>query len=121
MYYPLLSFHQQHTTIENAINIQNQAIIVIKECESAISGFLLRQLFLKNPILHKIIMEPLALELIDNEGLDEYELDDIFKEVSVSNYSETSQKENSKICTACGIKNSIKFQFCTSCGKQFIS
>ena len=51
LYYPLLNFHQQHTTIENAINIQNQAIIVIKECESAISGFLLRQLFLKNPIL----------------------------------------------------------------------
>ena len=97
LYYPLLSFHQQHTTIENAINIQNQAIIVIKECESAISGFLLRKLFLKNPILHQIIMEPLALELIDDEGLDEYELDDIFKEVSVSDYSEKSQKENSKI------------------------
>ena len=121
LYYPLLSFHQHHTTIENAINIQNQATTVIKECESAISGFLLRQLFLKNPILHQIIMEPLALEFIEDEGLDEYNLDDIFKEVSVSDYSETKQKENSKICTTCDAKNSIKFQFCISCGGKFIS
>jgi len=66
-------------------------------------------------------MEPLALEFIDDEGLDEYNLDDIFKEVSVSDYSETKQKANSKICATCDAENSIKFQFCISCGEKFIS
>ena len=111
LYYPMIMFHQNNTTIENAINIQNQAINIIKDCESAISGFLLRQLFLKSPVFHQMIMEPLELEFVDDEGLDEYDLDDIL----------TEQKDVSKFCTSCGCKNSIKFQFCTSCGEKLIS
>ena len=111
LYYLLISFHQNNTTIENAINVQNKAIHIIKECEASISGFLLRQLFLKNPAFHKIIMEPLELEFINDEGLDDYDLDDIL----------TVQKEAYKFCTSCGIKNNIKFQFCTSCGGKLLS
>ena len=110
LYYPLIAFHQNHTTIEQAINIQNIAIKLIKKSEAAIPGFLLRQLFLKNPLLHQMIMEPLELEFVDDEGLDEYDLDDIL----------TEQKESSKFCTACGAKNSIKFQFCISCGAKLV-
>ena len=58
-----------------------------------------------------MIMEPLELEFVDDEGLDEYDLDDIL----------TEQKDVSKFCTSCGCKNSIKFQFCTSCGEKLIS
>ena len=57
-----------------------------------------------------MIMEPLELEFVDDEGLDEYDLDDIL----------TEQKESSKFCTACGAKNSIKFQFCISCGAKLV-
>ena len=32
----------------------------------------------------------------------------------------TEQKESSKFCTACGAKNSIKFQFCISCGTKLV-
>ena len=71
LYYPLIAFHQNHTTIEKAINIQNSAINIIKDCEKSISGFLLKQLFLKNPVLHQMIMEPLELEFVDDEGLDD--------------------------------------------------
>lgn len=110
LHYPLIMFHQNNTTSENAINIQNKAIKIIKECESSISGFLLRQLFLKNPVFHKIIMEPLELEFINDEGLDDYDLDDIL----------TIQKEAFRFCTSCGNKNNIKFQFCISCGKKLI-
>ena len=84
---------------------------IIKDCESSISGFLLRQLFLKNPALHQIIMEPLELEFADDEGLDDLDLDDILND----------QKDISKFCTSCGSKNSFKFQFCTSCGQKLIS
>ena len=111
LYYILMIFHQDNTTIENAINIQNKAIKIIKECELAISGFLLKQLFLKNPIIHKMIMEPLELEFVDEEGLDEYDLDDLL----------TEQKEITKFCTSCGSKNNTKFQFCTTCGEKLIS
>lgn len=111
LYYPLIAFHQNHTTIEKAINIQNSAINIIKDCEKSISGFLLKQLFLKNPVLHQMIMEPLELEFVDDEGLDEYDLDDIL----------TEQKESSKFCTSCGTKNNIKFQFCISCGNKLVN
>ena len=57
-----------------------------------------------------MIMEPLELEFVNDEGLDEYDLDDIL----------TEQKESSKFCTSCGIKNSIKFQFCIACGKKLV-
>ncbi len=111
LHYMLIQFHQNHTTIENAINIQNKAIKIIKECESSISGFLLKQLFFKNPVLHQIIMEPLELEFADEAGLDDLDLDDILND----------QKDISKFCTSCGSKNSFKFQFCTSCGQKLIS
>tara|TARA_B100001142_G_scaffold170156_1_gene169740 strand:+ start:835 stop:2379 length:1545 start_codon:yes stop_codon:yes gene_type:complete len=110
LYYPLIVFYQNHITIEQAINIQNKAIKLIKKSEAAISGFLLRQLFLKSPLLHQMIMEPLELEFVNDEGLDEYDLDDIL----------TEQKESSKFCTSCGTKNSIKFQFCIACGKKLV-
>ena len=111
LYYLLIVFHQNYTISENAINIQNKAIKIIKDCQSSISGFLLRQLFFKNPVLHQIIMEPLELEFADDEGLDDLELDDILAE----------QKDISKFCTSCGSKNSFRFQFCTSCGEKLIS
>ena len=111
LHYMLIEFHQNHTTIENAISIQNKAIKIIKECESSISGFLLKQLFFKNPVLHQIIMEPLELEFADEAGLDDLDLDDILND----------QKDISKFCTSCGSKNSFKFQFCTSCGQKLIS
>ena len=111
VHYLLICFHQNNTTSENAITIQNQAIKIIKDCESSINGFLLRQLFLKNPVLHKIIMEPVELEFADDEGLDDLDLDDLL----------TEQKDISKFCTSCGFKNSFRFQFCTSCGEKLIS
>jgi len=111
LYYPLIIFHQKNTTIENAINIQNKAITLIRECKSAISGFLLKQLFLKNPIIHQLIMEPLELEFVDDEGLDDYDFDDVI----------TNQKEISKFCVSCGFKNNIEFKFCISCGKKLVS
>tara|TARA_B100001250_G_scaffold305327_1_gene267293 strand:- start:22 stop:1566 length:1545 start_codon:yes stop_codon:yes gene_type:complete len=111
LHYLLIEFHQKNTISENAINIQNKAIKIIKDCESSISGFLLRQLFFKNPVLHQIIMEPLELEFADDEGLDDLDLDDVLIE----------QKDVSKFCTSCGSKNSFRFQFCTSCGEKLIS
>jgi len=111
LYYILIVFHEGSTTIENAINIQNKGIKIIKDCELAISGFLLKQLFLKNPILHKMIMEPLELEFVNEEGLDEYDLDDIL----------TNQTDITKFCTSCGSKNNIKFQFCIKCGEKLIN
>jgi len=111
LHYFLIEFHQNHTISENAINIQNKAIKIIKDCESSISGFLLRQLFFKNPVLHKIIMEPLELEFADEEGLDDLDLDDLLAE----------KKDVSKFCTSCGSKNSFRFQFCISCGTKLIS
>jgi len=56
-------------------------------------------------------MEPLELEFVDEEGLDEYDLDDLL----------TEQKEITKFCTSCGSKNNTKFQFCTTCGEKLIS
>ena len=58
-----------------------------------------------------MIMEPLELEFVDEEGLDGYDLDDLL----------TEQKEVTKFCTTCGSKNSTKFQFCTTCGEKLIS
>ena len=106
-----MNFHECSTTIENAINIQNKGIKVIKDCELAISGFLLKQLFLKNPILHTMIMEPIELEFVNEEGLDEYDLDDIL----------TDQTEITKFCTSCGSKNNVKFKFCITCGERLIN
>jgi len=112
LYYFVIQFYYKFDSIEKAINIQNIATSLIKECQSSITGFLLRQLFFKNPILHQIIMEPLEFELIDNEGLDDiYDLDDILSD----------QQEVNKFCISCGIKNNIKFKFCTSCGKKLIN
>ena len=82
----------------------------INECSNAISGFLLKILFKKNPILHQFILTPLEIELFDDEGYDDYDLDDILSE----------QKEVTIFCPSCGAKNSNKFKFCTSCGEKLI-
>ena len=102
---------QEHIDSEQAIHIQNEAIALIKRCESSISGFLLKQLFFKNPELHKMIMEPIELEFIDDEGIDDYDFDDVLIE----------QKEAFKFCTSCGHKNNTEFQFCIKCGEKLIS
>ena len=111
LYYILIKLYQEHVDSEQAINIQNDAIALIKICESSISGFLLKQLFFKNPELHKMIMEPIELEFIDDEGIDDYDFDDIL----------IKQKEAFQFCASCGHKNNIEFQFCIKCGEKLIS
>ena len=111
IYYILIKLSQEHIDSEQAIHIQNEAIALIKRCESSISGFLLKQLFFKNPELHKMIMEPIELEFIDDEGIDDYDFDDVLIE----------QKEAFKFCTSCGQKNNTEFQFCIKCGEKLIS
>lgn len=110
LYHILINVSNKYSGIDLALKLQNDATILINECSNAISGFLLKILFKKNPILHQFILTPLEIELFDDEGYDDYDLDDILSE----------QKEVTIFCPSCGAKNSNKFKFCTSCGEKLI-
>ena len=71
---------------------------------------MLKQLYKKNPLLHQLILNPLEIELFEDEGFDSFDLDDILSE----------QKQAVIFCPSCGAKNSNKFKFCTSCGEKLV-
>ena len=110
VYKTLMDLNNKYVSIDKATELQNTAIEILHDLKNAISGFLLKQIYHKNPLIHKMITEPLEFEFIDDEGLDDYDLDDII----------TEKKEVTIFCTSCGAKNSIKFKFCTSCGTGLI-
>ena len=110
LYHILISVSSKYIGIDEALRLQNDAAILITECSDAVSGFLLKQLYKKNPMLHQLITTPLEIELFEDEGFDSYDLDDILSE----------QKEAVIFCPSCGAKNSNKFKFCTSCGEKLV-
>ncbi len=110
LYHILINVSNKYLGMDVALKLQTDATTLINECSKAISGFLLKNLFKKNPYLHQILLNPLEVELFEDEGYDDYDLDDILSE----------QREVTIFCSSCGAKNSNKFKFCTSCGEKLI-
>lgn len=106
----LIDLNNKYVGIDEASDLQNIAIKILHNLKNAISGFLLKQIYQKNPLIHQMIAEPLEFEFIEDQGLDDYDLDDII----------TEQQEATIFCTSCGSKNSTKFKFCTSCGSGLV-
>ena len=110
LYHILICVSNKYIGIDQALKLQNDATKLINKCSDAVSGFLLKQLYKKNPLLHQLILTPLEIELFEDEGFDNFDLDDILSE----------QKEAVIFCPSCGAKNSNKFKFCTSCGEKLV-
>ena len=123
LYYIFIQFSQKYSKAEQAINIQNQAISIIKLCTSSISDFTLRLLFSKRSILHQLISERLELELefVDHEGLDDYDFDDIVTEqYNFDDDITNKNKQGIQFCNSCDSENSVQFKFCTTCGLKLV-